>query len=93
MRFKWAVVCQQLELMPAHTCTYTHTNTAGLRTTKDACGLVSFGIRAFLLPGMFVTQEENPGLLSYGKLWSISLTALLWKGLHHLSKFLSTGNA
>lgn len=64
--------CQQLELMLACTCTHKHMLTAGLRPTKDACLLISWGNWAFLLPGMFVTQDENSGLLCYGKLWSIS---------------------
>lgn len=93
MGFKGAVACQQLELTPACTCILKHMHTAGLRFTKDVCLLIYLGNRAFLLPGIFVIQDENPRLLSYGKLWSISLTSLLWKDLHHLSKFSSTGDA
>lgn len=64
--------CQQLELMLACTCTHKRMHTTDLGPTKDACLLISWENWTFLLPGIFVTQDENSGLLPYGKLWSIS---------------------
>lgn len=56
MELTGAVVCQQLQLTPVCTHTPKRMHTDGLRPPRDAYLLISWGNRAFLLPGMFVIQ-------------------------------------